>query len=443
MRPQPVEGAVQELRARINALSSEIAAQIEILKNLEHEKGLVERKLNAALDPIARLPHEISSEIFLQSLPPIAEKPSGSAIPMLLLNVSHSWTDIALFTPALWTDIRIVCPCTEGVEKGLRTWLQRAGNRPLTVSLRGNFHDGDVPALIWKYGVQLQRLELCKEQGVDYDDQDTGDTNDDPELIDLFGDAPPGPLPLLEALTIRGFGFGQREFSGCQILDLLGSACNLVECTFQDVYPVSDDMDSMTVLVLPSLRHLVFGEQSKRPNSDDIVLHYLTLPALQTLCVSLDTLFDIDLHSFLERSSPPLKSLVIGNGRRSRSFETLCECLGLVPSLECFEVWGLGSSSLHQLFTALTDPSLVPDLCTLRVIHLYESDDEVDSCWETLLRVLSSRSKLRIIHIEMLTATHLFRRSFEPNSAILAAFRELVKDGRQIYIGADTNLVAG
>ncbi|KAJ7682414.1 hypothetical protein DFH06DRAFT_293761 [Mycena polygramma] len=437
----PVEG-VQELRARIDALSSQIAVQRDLLKSLEHDKSLVQRKLNAALDPIARLPLEIWSEIFLRSLPSIPERPGADAVPMLLLNVCHAWTDIALLTPDLWTVIRIACPCPEGFEEGLRTWLQRAGNRPLAASLRGNFHDGDVPALIWEYGEQLQRLVLSKEQGVDEDHEDTGDTNDDPELIDLFRDTPtpPGPLPLLEALTIRGSGFTQQVFSGRQILDLLRLACNLIECTFQDMYPVSDDMES-TIIVHPSLCHLAFGECSKRPNSDDTVLNFLTLPALQTLRVSLDNLFDIDLLSFLERSSPPLKDLVIGNGRRSGTFENLCECLGLVPSLERFEVWGLGSSLLHQLCTALTSPSLVPDLRTLRIIHLYESNDQVDSCWETLLRVLSSRSKLRIVHVEMLTASHLFRRSFEPTSSILAAFRELVKDGMQIYIGADTNLV--
>jgi hypothetical protein len=36
-----------------------------MLKKLEHDKSLVQRQLNTVRDPVACLPFEISSEIFL------------------------------------------------------------------------------------------------------------------------------------------------------------------------------------------------------------------------------------------------------------------------------------------------------------------------------------------------------------------------------------------
>ncbi|KAJ7827993.1 hypothetical protein B0H13DRAFT_304412 [Mycena leptocephala] len=90
---------VEALRARIDKLSTEINMQTELLKKLQHDKSLVQRQLNAVLDPVARLPVEISSEIFLQSLPILIE-PDARHAAMLLLNICNSWTSIALSTPA-------------------------------------------------------------------------------------------------------------------------------------------------------------------------------------------------------------------------------------------------------------------------------------------------------------------------------------------------------
>ncbi|KAJ7748784.1 hypothetical protein DFH07DRAFT_713969, partial [Mycena maculata] len=76
---------------------------------LEHfEKILVDldlqREVLAVHDPLARLPLEISSEIFLQCLPPLPE-PGAHHVPMLFLNICNAWTSIALSTPALWASI--------------------------------------------------------------------------------------------------------------------------------------------------------------------------------------------------------------------------------------------------------------------------------------------------------------------------------------------------
>ncbi|KAJ7748743.1 hypothetical protein DFH07DRAFT_721514, partial [Mycena maculata] len=125
---------VQELEARLERISTDIDLQRQVLKKLEHNKALIQCQLNSVRDPVARVPLEISSEIFVQSLSPHPE-PGSQNIPMLLLNVCSTWTTIALSTPRLWSAIHIDFPQAQGFEQVLDTWLQRAGNHPLSMSL--------------------------------------------------------------------------------------------------------------------------------------------------------------------------------------------------------------------------------------------------------------------------------------------------------------------
>ncbi|KAJ6558198.1 hypothetical protein B0H19DRAFT_1235139 [Mycena capillaripes] len=75
------QSRIEELRARIVKLSEEINLQKELLRKLERDKSLVQRQLNVSLDPMARLPLEISSEILLECLPPLPEPPPQGAPP--------------------------------------------------------------------------------------------------------------------------------------------------------------------------------------------------------------------------------------------------------------------------------------------------------------------------------------------------------------------------
>ncbi|KAJ7242400.1 hypothetical protein B0H12DRAFT_1221390, partial [Mycena haematopus] len=115
--------SAQELRARIMKLDTEIELQRELLKKLEHDKSLAQRQLNAVLDPIARLPLEICSEIFLQSRSPFSV-PGAGHVPTILLNICSTWSAIALSTPDLWTAIQIEFPCTDGLAELLPIWFQ-------------------------------------------------------------------------------------------------------------------------------------------------------------------------------------------------------------------------------------------------------------------------------------------------------------------------------
>ncbi|KAF7328741.1 hypothetical protein MVEN_02502800 [Mycena venus] len=164
------------------------------------------------------------------------------------------------------------------------------------------------------------------------------DDIEDHREVDLFGGVTPGPLPLLETLKIRGAG---RVFPGSQILELLSLAPNLTECIFHDVDPMSVyDLHFISEkLVLPNLRRLSFGPGTTSPESDDDVLKYLSLPRLQTLSLPLHYVSADGLLSFLERSSPPLQELVVGQGSKLIESNRLHDYFRLVPALTCFEAW--------------------------------------------------------------------------------------------------------
>ncbi|KAJ6510814.1 hypothetical protein C8R45DRAFT_755144, partial [Mycena sanguinolenta] len=139
-----LEMSIQELRARVEEFSDQITAQKSqyntLLKKLEQDKSLAQRRLNEAVDPVARLPLELSSQIFTQTLPSRCFPTPTSRDAPLLLTVCNSWTAIALSTPLLWTRIAIELSGTNwsGLPQSLEIWLRGACNRTLSVSIRSH-----------------------------------------------------------------------------------------------------------------------------------------------------------------------------------------------------------------------------------------------------------------------------------------------------------------
>ncbi|KAJ7133518.1 hypothetical protein C8R44DRAFT_664068, partial [Mycena epipterygia] len=99
-------GSATQLRTHIADLSSAIHRQKQVLRDLEQKRSDVRRDLNSFLDPMARLPLEVSSDIFMHCLPTPSE-PDPSAAPMVLLAVCRLWSHIALSTPSLWAVIHV------------------------------------------------------------------------------------------------------------------------------------------------------------------------------------------------------------------------------------------------------------------------------------------------------------------------------------------------
>ncbi|KAJ7449989.1 hypothetical protein B0H11DRAFT_1674062, partial [Mycena galericulata] len=78
-----------------------IDRQTEVLRQLRHRRSAAQRRLNAIRDPVAQLPLEISSYIFVNCLE-LYPQPRAIYFPMLFLNICSAWTRIALSTPELW-----------------------------------------------------------------------------------------------------------------------------------------------------------------------------------------------------------------------------------------------------------------------------------------------------------------------------------------------------
>ncbi|KAJ7655855.1 hypothetical protein DFH06DRAFT_1091879 [Mycena polygramma] len=419
--------SVDELRARIARLSTTIDLQRALLKKLEHEKSVVQRELNAVSDPVARLPLEISSVIFLLSIPRGFPMPDVDAAPMLLLNVCHAWRTIALSTPALWAAVQMTVPCSQAIRHGLQAWLERACNRPLSISLHGpgDFLSGETD-IVWQHSHQLRHLELYHEWEEDAESM--------PEEVDLLG-AIPGPLPALRTLAIHGSiddTLTEQEYSSDQILELLGRAYNLVECSLTgDAFPLSRCTPQM--LVLPALRRLSFGSLASGNNNEEI-MNRLSLPGLVALSVSSSI---EDLLLFLERSTPHLRELAIwapyfGNCH----LEPFRKCLRLLPTLTHLEMWWhLSTYPLAEIIGSLAE---VPSLCSLAIRNYTVTFSP--ALWKSFLSALTERhAELRIVHIELYTA----KLSERPTPDVLAGLRELVADGVEIYVGPEeSNLLS-
>ncbi|KAJ7727243.1 hypothetical protein B0H16DRAFT_1894538 [Mycena metata] len=393
--------SVTELEARIAQISSDIALQQEVLKNLERKKSADQRQLNAIRDPVARLPLEISSEIFLGCLTS-QRKPGAHVAPLLFLNICNAWTDIALSTPAMWDTIELYFPGADC----LRSWLPRAGKRMLTIALdRGLDHS--VAAILHQHATQLKHLTLREEV--------------DDELRTLA--AAVESFPQLDNLIIGGLPdkYGDFEaFRSSAVLELLRLTPNLVELTFHSI-----QIEGFTggKLVLSRLTSLKFGELS---NADRILMP-LTTPALEKL-----VLHDASIYFslFLRRSSPPLDKLVLDYS--DGGFDLGEVLIHVPPSVTHLELNSY-TRSMASSFSGLENLPFdsLQNLRTL-IIKLPNSSNLEPSWYHALLRFLSPRGTT-IAHFD------LFHYHSPPvvDGNLREGFRRLVDNGMQAWIGPE------
>ncbi|KAJ7235986.1 hypothetical protein C8J57DRAFT_1479332 [Mycena rebaudengoi] len=251
----------------------------------------MQRQLNRLLDPITRLPVEISSEIFILCLPdsgPAGYRRPNPGAALLLPRICTAWADIAHSTHTLWDTIHIDFPHPEGFEHVFHSYLARAQSRGLAFTLTG--YDQRSFALLW----------------------------------------PESALPVasanLTALTL----YAPFALDPAGVLSMLRATLWLVECTLIIAHHNGPRPDSLT---LPCLQSLSLGKNSYA--CDLHLLKYLSVPALRRLTI-LGIRNDVDealFVSFLTRLEAPLQSLHV---------KILCrypvayaKFLSLVPTLTC------------------------------------------------------------------------------------------------------------
>ncbi|KAJ7506884.1 hypothetical protein B0H11DRAFT_1903639 [Mycena galericulata] len=271
------------------------------------------RDLNLIFDPMARLPVEISSDISVRCLHTGPAPPDPREVPMILLRICHSWRNLALSIPSLWTSIRVESP-SRGFGNLLDIWLKSAGSLPLSISLSKCLNAESIRDLVVEQRAgQVRNLEVYLEY---------------PEELEKLAEIAP-LFVSLEKLTVGRadtdptHSDSADESDRDDWSDLLSDECvqlfraapSLVECNLFDMYtrwgPWTYNADDIEPLTHSGLRHLRLGFQLESGGiakyNSSAFLRHLTLPALQTLLISNLDIKPEDFTSFLERSSPPLR----------------------------------------------------------------------------------------------------------------------------------------
>ncbi|KAJ7605017.1 hypothetical protein FB45DRAFT_1069717 [Roridomyces roridus] len=348
-----------ELRQRIQSLSDAVARQREILRDLVQQHSVAQGQLNSILDPMTRLPLEISSEILLQSLP----KPPTLATLSVFPRVSRAWRAIALATPTLWTTIRDEGIPPSKFPKVLGLWLARGRGFPISLSVR-NLSTDTFPTTFAALKHDAQRIETME--------WFIGPTLETSQSLD-YGFAG------LKSFTL-GIDDKMIEFSCKWILDMLREIPLLAECHLLYLNFRTGNETEITHLNLRRLRLGEFG-----PNTGHYLLKHLTLPSLESFSSHIDL---DELHTFLQRSpSPLLRSLHIHVRSGAGHLPSMLE---LVPGLTDLDIELPATRRRAPSFldTLISNPNLLP---ALQRLVLEERFNHGADGYDRVLRFLSLR----------------------------------------------------
>ncbi|KAJ7133519.1 hypothetical protein C8R44DRAFT_977643 [Mycena epipterygia] len=408
-----------QLRTHIADLSSAIDRQKQVLRDLEQKRSDARRDLNSLLDPMARLPLEISSDIFMHCL--TTSEPDPNAAPMVFLSVCHLWSHIALSTPSLWAVIHAKLPRDDSkseFNKLLAIWLARARTLPLSISLRGSLDSNPgLCALVNRHAQQVQNLEFY--------------------LVTRSGlEKMTNPFPSLKKLTIGRAGDINRFYSHGlnDCIGMLRAAPALIECTFDEIHYGETFNPGVAVFIHPNLKHLHLDRDST------ILLEYLTLPSLESLSMPDFEISYDGFLAFLIRSSPPLQSLSMMLSAGEPADGVVQRVLRILPQLTDLNLSG-NFSDASILLEALAGS---PQESFPRLRHLTVHEFTIDHHqYEELVSVLSARRASR--PSPMQSFKFIFNGVWNrPVAHIIAAFQQLVADGMKIHIGTlHTNWIQG
>ncbi|KAK7000428.1 F-box domain-containing protein [Favolaschia claudopus] len=438
--------SVPELREVIGELSSAIDAQQAILHDLLAKRSEALRKLNFFLDPLARLPLELQSNILLSvdsdNYPP---KPIPKSPPMVFLGVCRLWRDIALATPQLWVKIHMdSLPRGSNYAKLCNLWLERARTLPLSISLHGSLKlDESVQNLLARYSAKLSDLKLSLSPNVSLDARF-------PYVLWRRGGQ---SLPALKKLSITA----SQEDPYCgdmrEWLGIMRDAPNLSSCVMfnMEYEEQDDDFAASDPLTLPSLETLKLGDAQSMflfggHGSSAAILRHLTLPALKALTLSsLDEISMEEMTAFLHRSSMPLESF---NTAVPLEFHSMVQHLRLLPSLVTLHLHGRpddepdGDPFLLILDELRTVSDFLPNLRELEIYTTSPVRFDYDMVLGMLrFRFTSCPTPLERFEIDFPQRMNSDHAGDLPNEEVRAGLRQLVEEGLKIHIGHSENLL--
>ncbi|KAJ7464718.1 hypothetical protein B0H11DRAFT_2050925 [Mycena galericulata] len=390
-----------------------------VLVDLENQRSAVQSDLNCILDPMAHLPVEISSDIFIRCLP---SPPSFNPLqaPTIFLSVCRLWSNIALSTPSLWAAIGDGDVPVANFQKFFDLWLSRARGFPLSLALETSLIDkraptpvvGAVQTMVKQQAHRVQKLELNLYWGG--------------ELKQIIA-----PFTSLKSLTIGATGTNPTfSLNAGECLEILRAAPSLVECTFLRI-KYDGDIHSHRVTPEPfvhlSLQHLRLGRRDLgHLPSSTVILQYLTLPALHTLHISYFDITLTDLISFLTRSSPPLGSLNVVESKA----QIVESYLRYVPSVTDLGIGSQWSDPLPLLDLFRSNQVFLPNLRNLTIHGYHIRSSDYDDALNIINPRRSSLQSFRLI------ARTEGGKKVPTDTAI--ALGQLSKEGMKIHIGTKT-----
>ncbi|KAK7000346.1 hypothetical protein R3P38DRAFT_3058045 [Favolaschia claudopus] len=432
--------SIEDIHKRIAELSSAIDVQLDVLKALEERRSDARRTLNSRIDPMARLPAEISSEIFIRCT---TDSPSlvFTEEPLKFLHICQLWREIAVSCPSLWASLQIkqVRPKSPDFNKACWDWFERARALPLSLCLHQGLHHS-LRAWLKHFGRQIAHLELH--------------VSDESQLYHVEAQ---GPFPELQRMEICY----SNDLADCELDDsdddaifrfisssvgMLLAAPSLVDCTFESMeYDVdADDLDSRTTHTC--LRHLRLGTASAghySRNSAKILLG-LTLPTLETLHLTNLDIIPEDLLSFFVESgsASSLQSLHMvispfeGAEWSPLSPNLLDSCFRPLTALRTLELFHGLESDYIALLGVIRAKDFLPKLQHLLIHGPFGKP----SNWKLVLDTIVARGEgtegvLRSVQV---ISTIVWKETDLPLE-VLTRLRELVREeGMSIYAGSRT-----
>ncbi|KAJ7277282.1 hypothetical protein C8J57DRAFT_1713702 [Mycena rebaudengoi] len=331
---------LESLRDELAELRIPIAHQRHPLEELERRRAVVEAKLDLYVYPVLTLPPEITSEIFVHSLPSHRlVSPLPSTPPLIFLKICSAWRLLALSTPALWTNLHLDVDTDHGaltapgkLETFVETWFHRACTLPRSFSFFGDMDDSQdhsLDTILDKHAPYLRKICLCITSDsfpnlgngtpfpvlhhLELDDANisSGGTPCDvfrlaPRLQSLrLAYVPPSALILpWEQLTT----FSAEILSVEQCLSVVCKAPSLRELTYRNLYGTETtpgpsvsypglvslkltgwrSRDIIPFLALPNLQRLELSALSALPD-DAVPLPLISSSSLHTLVLGRDT----------------------------------------------------------------------------------------------------------------------------------------------------------
>ncbi|KAJ7693873.1 hypothetical protein B0H17DRAFT_1132258 [Mycena rosella] len=461
-----------DLRAQATDLISAISRQQHILDSLQTQLQNVQRQLDAIVYPVLILPPEITSEIFVQCLPDRRQWDvvNPDEAPLLLMHVCSAWRNIAVSTPALWSTLEIsatdIAPYFLEI---VQIWLQRSGQRPLSVRISGYVSQierfVEFLKTFGQHSGRMRTLDLAmpEESFKAMDGQrlalsllhtlkiDSFVTEDPPNPVTIFHDvdvpalrevfmteSPPSfiALPWKQLTKFTGEGIAAADCR--KVLRLMP---NLVDCSFA---VFKDFEDGISAVSHPNIESFTlfkyFSDETGTLTDSTAVLASLTLPNLQTLKLLYSDPDDFDsdvFDAFLFRSGSRLQKLGI-----SSVHHIGVASLRRVPSLVDLEIDHPHTSFIRNLFPSFgCDTTLLPRLRTLSFLGCVQGGASVSD----IVRMAAAPMTDQMNAPDGFVPLQSFRLISNVQSPVplcpdheLLPFKELKAAGMDIYIGTDT-----